>query len=432
MDRTGKSKSIIPPDTADRVNYGQSPLYGLARKIILSHFKRLKRGRLNIIEGNRRHVFGEYSDRFPIEATVTVHHPRTYLKLMLGGTVGAGESYMENLWSADDLTKVVRIVVLNQDLFEVLRDRHTLLTLPISLTIRFINRNTRFGSRKNIRAHYDLGNDFYSLFLDETMTYSCGIFDRDDSTLKDASLAKYDRICRKLRLGPDDHVLEIGTGWGGFAVYAASNYGCRITTTTISKAQYETTEQRIERAGLKDRVELLLEDYRDIEGTYDKLVSIEMIEAVGHQYMDTFFECCGRLLKDDGMMLLQAITIADHAFDRHKHSIDFIKRFIFPGSCIPSVTSMCGSISRKTNLRLVHLEDITPHYAKTLRTWRERFFDNIDRVRAMGFSDTFIRMWEFYLSYCEAGFEERYLSDVQMLFTKPLCRQQPILPAIEF
>jgi cyclopropane-fatty-acyl-phospholipid synthase len=245
-----------------------------------------------------------------------------------------------------------------------------------------------------------------------------------------SSLAKYDRICRKLDLSSEDHVVEIGTGWGGFAIYAAQNYGCRITTSTISAAQHDLAKALIDKAGVAHKVELLLEDYRDLRGKYDKLVSIEMIEAVGHQYFNTFFRSCSKLLKENGMMLLQTITMTDQVFDRHKRSVDFIKRYIFPGSCIPSITAMSRSIARASDLKLFHLEDITPHYARTLRMWRERFFANIDKVRDLDLPETFIRMWDYYLSYCEAGFAERYLGDVQMLLTKPLCRCPPILPTL--
>jgi cyclopropane-fatty-acyl-phospholipid synthase len=243
-------------------------------------------------------------------------------------------------------------------------------------------------------------------------------------------MAKYGRICQKLDLSSKDHLVEIGSGWGGFAIYAAQNYGCRITTTTISSAQYDLAKELIDKAGVAHKVELLLEDYRDLRGKYDKLVSIEMIEAVGHNYLDTFFRTCSKLLQQDGMMLLQAITIADQFFDQHKRSVDFIKRYIFPGSCIPSITAISRSLARASDLKLFHLEDITPHYARTLRTWRHRFFANIEKVRGLGYPETFIRMWEYYLCYCEGGFTERYLGDVQMLLTKPLCRRPPILPAL--
>ncbi|MGD8724104.1 MAG: cyclopropane-fatty-acyl-phospholipid synthase family protein, partial [Desulfobacterales bacterium] len=299
---------------------------------------------------------------------------------------------------------------------------------PFHKTWHFLRKNTRSGSRKNIVAHYDLGNDFYRLFLDETLTYSCGIFENKDYGMRDASLAKYDRICRKLELGPRDDVIEIGSGWGGFAIFAAQNFGCRVTTTTISDQQFELAQRRIADSGAAERIDLVKKDYRDLKGKYSKLVSIEMIEAVGHQYLDAFFKSCSQLLKPDGMMLLQAITISDQVYERHKHSVDFIKRYIFPGSCIPSIAAIAASTTRATDLRLFHLEDITPHYAKTLSCWREQFFSNIDDVRGLGYSEAFIRMWNFYLSYCEAGFKERYIGDVQMLFTKPMCRRESLVP----
>jgi cyclopropane-fatty-acyl-phospholipid synthase len=322
---------------------------------------------------------------------------------------------------------VMRILALNQKAFEDLEKGLARVTAPLNKFYHFLRKNTKKASRENILAHYDLGNDFYSLFLDETMTYSCGIFEHEESTLKDASVAKYDRICRKLQLEPGDRVVEIGTGWGGFAVHAAQNYGAHVTTTTISDEQYQFAQNRFKIAGLENQVELLKKDYRDLGGRFDKLVSIEMIEAVGHHYLNAFFRTCSRLLKDDGMMALQAITIGDQIFNRHKRSVDFIKRYIFPGSCIPSITAISKAIARATDLRLVHLEDITPHYSRTLREWRKRFFANIDRLRALGYSDTFIRMWEYYLCYCEGGFAERYIGDVQMLFSKPLCRCEKII-----
>jgi cyclopropane-fatty-acyl-phospholipid synthase len=255
------------------------------------------------------------------------------------------------------------------------------------------------------------------------MTYSCGIFLSPGRSLREASLEKYDRICRKLRLRSSDRVLEIGGGWGGFALHAAKNYGCRVTTTTISDQQYLFARQLIDKEGMGDRIELLQADYRDLRGTYDKLVSIEMIEAVGHHYLETFFRCCSALLKDDGMLLLQAITIDDREYDNHTRSVDFIKRYIFPGSCIPSLTAIAQAVTTGTNMRLVNLEDITVHYARTLREWRKQFFSNISDVRKLGYSEQFIKMWEYYLSYCEAGFSEHYIGDVQMLFMKPLARQ---------
>ena len=424
------TNSIVPAE-ASALEQRKPRLFDqLAKRLLFKLLSGLRRGELTIIDGSVRRIFGAKSDRFPLGATITIHHPRFYSSVVFGGSIGASEAFMAGQWSTDDLTTVVRITILNREVFEGMEKGLARLTAPLHMFIHLLRGNTKKGSRLNIAAHYDLGNDFYKLFLDETLTYSCNIFEREDSTLKEASLAKYDRICQKLDLSSQDHVVEIGSGWGGFAIYAAQKFGCRITTTTISAAQHDLAKERIDEAGVAQKVELLLKDYRDLRGKYDKLVSIEMIEAVGHQYFNTFFRSCSNLLKENGMMLLQAITMTDQVFERHKRNVDFIKRYIFPGSCIPSIAAMSRSIARASDLKLVHLEDITPHYARTLRTWRERFFANIDKVRDLGLPETFIRMWEYYLCYCEAGFTERYLGDVQMLLTKPLCRRPPILPAI--
>jgi cyclopropane-fatty-acyl-phospholipid synthase len=293
-----------------------------------------------------------------------------------------------------------------------------------------MNRNNRTGSRRNIAAHYDLGNEFFRLMLDETLMYSSAVFERPDMTLAEAQRARLDRICRKLALGPRDHVLEIGTGWGGFALHAATHYGCRVTTTTISREQYALAQERIAQAGLSDRVTVLLEDYRDLRGEYDKLVSIEMIEAVGHEYYETFFTRCSALLKPDGLMLLQAITIADQRYEAARKSVDFIQRYIFPGSCIPSVSVMAQAVARATDMRLMHLEDIGPHYATTLRHWRERLYANADALRQLDLPEEFLHMWEFYLCYCEGGFAERALGDVQLLLAKPQNRLPLSIPEL--
>jgi cyclopropane-fatty-acyl-phospholipid synthase len=411
---------IMPAKVPALETLEERPIDRVSRRIFLTLLKKIRKGKLTLIEDGRQYSFGESSSAGGLSATIRVRHPRFYTGTVFGGSIGSGEAYMAGLWSPDDLTTVIRIVIQNQQVFEEMEKGWARLTEPLNTIYHTLNRNTRIGSRRNIAAHYDLGNDFYALFLDDTMTYSCGIFEQDGSTLEEASAAKYDRICRKLRLAPGDKVVEIGTGWGGFAVHAALNYGVHVTTTTISERQYRYAAARFKSAGLDDRVRLLKKDYRDLQGRYDKLVSIEMIEAVGHQFLPTFFKNCSRLLKDDGMMALQAITIADQAFDRHKRSVDFIKRYIFPGSCIPSIASIGNAIARGSDLRLVHLEDITGHYARTLREWRRRFFENIATVRTMGYSDPFIRMWEYYLCYCEAGFTERYIGDVQMLFAKPM------------
>lgn len=398
---------------------------GIARRVLFTHLRKIERGLITITEGCERHVFGSEGG---LAATITVHDRAFYTDIAFGGSIGAGESYMAGFWSADDLTTLVRIILLNRIVLLDMEGGLSKITAPAHRFLHARRSNTRNGSRRNITAHYDLGNDFYSLWLDETMTYSCNIFERADSTLEDAAIAKYDRICRKLRLRPGDHVLEIGTGWGGFAIHAARNYGCRVTTTTISRQQHDWARERITEAGLSDSVQLLFEDYRDLKGRFDKLVSIEMIEAVGHQFLDTYFSTCSRLLKDNGMMALQAITITDQAYDAHVRNPDFIIHYIFPGGFIPSVSALIRSVAKTTDMKLFHLEDITPHYARTLRFWRERFLINIENVRNLGFGESFLRMWEYYLCYCEAGFCERYIGDAQMIFTKPGARPGDILP----
>jgi len=419
------SLSIIPRPESTRLASGS--LDGLARRVIFWLLGKVQRGSLTLVENGSVFTFGEPGSPATLQATVTLHNPHFYRSLLLAGSRGLGESYVAGWWSADDLTRLIRLLILNLHLLEGLVGRWVRLAAPLYRLLQLPFRNTLAGSRANITAHYDLGNDFYALFLDETMTYSCGIFEQEDSTLEEASLAKYDRICRKLGLQPGDHVLEIGSGWGGFAIHAAGRYGCRVTTTTISRAQYDLARERIAAAGLTDRVTLLLKDYRHLEGIYDKLVSIEMIEAVGYEYWDTFFRVCSDRLKDDGLMCLQAITIADQVFDRYRRSYDFIRSHVFPGSCLTSVAAMTSSLARATDLRLIHLEDITPHYARTLRLWRERFFANLDKVRALGYPESFIRLWEFYLCYCEGGFAEHYLGDVQLVLAKPGYRRTPIL-----
>lgn len=421
------TETIIPSNISYLDRYRPGWLDKMARRTLLKLFAGLKFGELVFKDGKENLRFGKITADFPLTASVSVHDPRFYKAVLSKGTIGSGESYMAGFWSTDNLTHVIRIILRNQMVMQGLDSGWSMITAPLYNLYHFLRRNNRRGSRKNIMAHYDLGNTFYSLFLDDTLTYSSGIFETDTSSLADASIAKYDRICRKLDLTSDDHVLEIGSGWGGYAIHAARNYGCRVTTATISKKQFAVAKQRVAEAGLADRVNILLKDYRELSGTYDKLVSIEMIEAVGHQYYPTFFKTCSDLLKPHGMMAIQAITIGDHLYDQHKFSVDFIKRYIFPGSCIPSIAALHRAMAKSSDFRLFHMEDITPHYARTLHLWRERFFQNIEQIRKLGYPEAFVRMWDFYLAYCEAGFAERYIGDVQMVFTKPLCRRDPIL-----
>ena len=401
-----------------------------ARRAVLARLAGIKRGRIVIEDGDERITFGQDTSNADLRTTIRVTDQRFYSDLALGGSMGAGEAYMAGSWTTDDLTTLVQIMIRNRDVMEGMDGGLARLASPARRLLHYFNRNTKAGSQRNIAAHYDLGNDFFELILDPTLMYSCAIFTRPDSTLEEAAIAKVDRICRKLDLRADDHLLEIGTGWGGFAIHAAKNYGCRVTTTTISRAQHDYAIKKIAAQGLADRITVLFKDYRDLSGQFDKAVSIEMIEAVGHHFVDSYFHKCGELLKPDGVMLLQAITIADQYYESAVRNVDFIKKYIFPGSFIPSVTSLCNSITRASDMRLFHLEDLTPNYAETLKNWRLRMFQNIERVRALGYPEEFIRMWDFYLSYCEGGFRERYIGDVQMLLTKPASRIAPLLPTL--
>jgi cyclopropane-fatty-acyl-phospholipid synthase len=366
--------------------------------------------------------FGKHTAECSLSATVEVVHPQFWADAAFGGTTGAGEAFIHGHWHSDDLVALVRIMVLNRHIMAEMEGGLAFLTAPLRRIFHFMNRNSKDGSRRNIAAHYDLGNDFFQLFLDDTMAYSCGIFERPESTLYEASVAKFDAACDKLALEPTDHLVEIGTGWGGLAIHAARKYGCRVTTTTISKEQYALAKERVAAAGLSDRIDLRLDDYRDLTGRYDKLISIEMIEAVGHHYLDTYIAKCSSLLKPNGAMLLQAITIQDQIYQDALKGVDFIQRFVFPGSFIPSVTAITDAVTRSSDMKVFHLRDIGPHYATTLRKWRESFFANIGRVRALGYPEEFIRLWDYYLCYCEGGFAERQLGDVHMLMVKPLWR----------
>ncbi|MFN0038520.1 MAG: class I SAM-dependent methyltransferase [Burkholderiales bacterium] len=391
-------------------------LAGIARRIVHARLADLRHGRLVLHEPGGEFAFGDPTGG--AEVRITIIDPAFYAELAFGGSVGASESFMLGHWKTNDLTALVRLLIRNRAALDELEGGLALVSAPLRLAAHWLHRNTRAGSRRNISAHYDLGNDFFRLFLDETLMYSCALFERPEMTLAEASIAKLEAVCRKLQLGPNDHVLEIGSGWGGFALHAASRYGCRVTTTTISPSQHFLAIQRIRAAGLQDRVTVLRKDYRELTGSYDKLVSIEMIEAVGHQYYDDFFRICAERLAPGGKMLLQAITIAEQRFEQARREVDFIKRYIFPGCCIPSVSILANAAAASGKLDIVALENIGPHYATTLAQWRRNFLANLDGVRALGLPDSFIRMWEFYFCYCEAGFAERALHDVQILLER--------------
>lgn len=388
---------------------------GWARKIFFKICDQLDGGELIIHEGKQRFSFGVPAhDGLTID--VTVDNSEVYRRLLTSGSNGAAEAYMDGWWHTGNLTALIRLLLRNRSQIQQLEQGLARFAGLVSRLWHAFNRNTETGSRKNIAAHYDLGNDFFATFLDKNLMYSAAVFTTGKESLEQASVAKLERICRKLDLSGQDHLLEIGTGWGGMAVYAAKNFGCRVTTTTISKQQFEAANQWVVREGLEDRITVLLKDYRQLQGRYNKAVSIEMVEAVGHQYLDDYFKTISELLTADGMALIQAITIDDRNYESALKEVDFIKRYIFPGSFIPCVHALTKS-SSQAGLRLFNLEDIGASYALTLQAWRERFNAQLRVIREQGFDDRFIRMWEFYLCYCEGGFRERAISNVQMLFT---------------
>ncbi len=403
-----------------------SRLNTLARRLVLGRLACIEDGRLTVIDGDTELRFG--GDDAALSATITIHDPHFYSDVAFGGAIGGAEAYIGGYWCADSLTDVVRILARNRPVLENMEVGAARFVRPLRQLFHWLNRNTRRGSRRNISAHYDLGNDFFELWLDARMMYSAAIFERPDMSLDAAQIAKLERICRKLKLARGDRLLEIGTGWGGLAIHAAKNYGCHVTTTTISEEQFEYARRRIVAEGLEDRITLLKRDYRDLEGTFDKLVSVEMFEAVGHRYHATFFRKCCELLAPEGLMVLQTITIADQRFEAAKRSVDFIQRYIFPGGSLPSVTSMTRTMTEHTDLRVTHAEDIGPHYATTLRHWHDRLIERLDEVRRLGYSSEFIRMWQYYLCYCEGGFLERAIGNVQMIATRPLNRHAPFVP----
>ena len=402
---------------------------GLFRRRMLALLAQLEGCEIVLQEGADRYLLGRpLAGVEPLRVAVTVHDPALYRLAALGGTVGVGEAWMEGLWDASDLTTLVRIFVRNRDLLDRMESGLARLGGVMLRTLHALRRNSRGGSRRNIAAHYDLGNELFEVFLDRNLMYSSAIFRHESESLEVASERKLERICAKLGLRPGMRVVEIGTGWGGFALHAARHHGVHVTTTTISREQHALAAARIREAGLEDQVTLLLRDYRDLEGSYDRLVSIEMIEAIGPQFLETYFAKASSLLQADGMALIQAITIEDHRYEQALRNVDFIQRFIFPGSFIPSVSAMLGALPRRTDLRPFHLEDIGPSYAITLRRWRERFNAGLARVRELGYPERFVRMWNYYLCYCEGGFLERSIGNVQMLLVKPGARPPQFLP----
>ncbi|HBP46302.1 MULTISPECIES: cyclopropane-fatty-acyl-phospholipid synthase family protein [Pseudomonas] len=397
----------------------------LLRRGVLRQLSQLKSGHLVITENGERLIFGDSGAGLVGE--VQIHDTSVWGMIASNGSIGAGEAFIHGYWSSPDLTKVIRVLVSNMDVLDAMEGGLARLGRPLIRGLHWINRNTRKGSQKNIAAHYDLGNDMFEQFLDPTMMYSAAQFLTADDTLEQAQLNKLQRICQKLDLKPADHLLEIGTGWGSMALYAAQHYGCKVTTTTLSKEQFDYTQTRIEALGLQEQVTLLLEDYRDLTGQYDKLVSIEMIEAVGHHFLPSYFKQCARLLKPHGLMLLQAITIREQRYEQAKSSVDFIQRYIFPGGALPSVQKMLEIVGKDTDMNLMHMEDFGLHYAKTLRLWHENFRRAHGRLTELGYDEYFLRLWEFYLCYCEGGFLERSIGTAQLLLAKPAAMPEPLL-----
>lgn len=411
------SQSIRPPPRT------ATWLERRAKSAILSRLGALRAGRIRLSDGSDVHALGAPADLPSVE--IAVHDPAFYRRVLFGGCVAAAESYMDGHFSCSNLTALMRIFSRDLGVADGMERGLARLSTLIRRIGHRLRRNTIGGARRNIMAHYDLGNDFFSLWLDPTLAYSCAIFEQDDRDLEQASLAKFERICGRLDLQEGDRVLEVGCGWGGFAMYAASRYRCHVTTITISPKQHAYVKHAAAERGLDRLVDVRLQDYRSVEGVFDKAVSIEMIEAVGAERYGEYFRVIDRLLENDGAFLLQAITIADHRYERARRDVDFIQRYIFPGSCIPSVSALASAAARHSTLRIAGLEDITPHYAQTLRIWRERFLARRSEILQLGFDEPFLRMWEWYLSYCEGGFAERRIGDVQMLMVKPGCRKLP-------
>ncbi len=417
-----QSRYVAPPQVTSLPSTTGSALDRRIRNAVLSRLSAIRDANLRIIDRHEHFALGD--ENASLGATIEVHDSRFWRMLAAGGSVGAGEAYMYGLWDCDNLTEVIRVLARNRGILPGLQSQ---LGWVQKIAMNFWHRNTRnslTGSRKNIAAHYDLSNSFFKLWLDERMMYSSAWYQQPDMSLEQAQLAKLDKICRQLDLQPHHHVLEIGTGWGGFAIYAAQNYGCEVTTTTISQAQYQEAMARIRGAGLAGRVHLLCDDYRELDGQYDRIVSIEMVEAVGHQYVDLYFQKVAELLTDEGQALIQAITIEDHRYAAAVKSMDFIKRYIFPGSFIPSLSRL-QQAAATTDLQVADVFEIGQSYALTLAAWRQRFIERLDEVKQQDFSQPFIRMWLFYLCYCEGGFAERALGDVQM----HLIKSQPAAPA---
>ncbi|MBB4862150.1 cyclopropane-fatty-acyl-phospholipid synthase [Pseudomonas nitritireducens] len=407
-----------------------APLAGnLFRQAVIARLRQLRHGCLQVRRGDSQLEFGDPLS--PLHAVIDVQDDAVWAMVACNGSIGAGEAYIHGYWSSPDLAAVTRLFVANLEALDALEGGLALLARPALRALHWLNRNSRRGSQRNIRAHYDLGNDLFERLLDPTLMYSSALFESPAQSLEQAQLHKLESICRKLDLQPGDHLLEIGSGWGSLALYAATHYGCRVTTTTLSQEQYAFAQERIRQFGLQDRVTLLLEDYRELSGRYDKLVSIEMIEAVGHRYLPEYFRRCAALLKDDGLMLLQSITIRDQRYEQARRSVDFIQRYIFPGGALPSITTLLQTATQHTALNLVHLEDFAGDYALTLRHWRNNLRQSRAELLELGYDESFQRLWEFYLCYCQGGFEERAIGVAHLLWAGPAARRASLVDHLE-
>lgn len=432
------SSSIIPASrTLPSADQPDQPglVTRACRRILHNQLSKLNDAQIILLDRGERLAFGCVESEAAPRCTITVRHPRFYRDAVLGGHLAASEGYVHGLWDCDDLTALVRVFARNLSLSDEMDKLSVRIGGAILQVGHYLKRNTLSGSRDNIAAHYDLGNDFFELLLDPTLTYSCAVFESDSTPLIDAQYAKLDRLIDKLDLKPTDHLLEIGTGWGALAVRAVERTGCRVTTTTLSQQQHDHAKKLIEERGLADRITLLMTDYRELQGQYDKLVSVEMIEAVGHGYYGVFFEACSRLLKPDGRGMIQAITIPDERYEAARKCVDFIKKYIFPGSCIPAVGVLKQAMAQHSDLSITHLEELGPHYATTLNRWDLNLRKQRDRVLERGYPDELIRLWHFYLAYCEGGFVERNIGLAHIEVRKPGCTDAPIalseVPAVE-
>jgi len=392
-----------------------------SKKLVHRSLKNISEGTLFIIEGSDKYKFGNNKS---LNAEIIVNNPRFYTEILLGGSIGASEAYIHKSWTSKDLTKVIQLMARNQLTMDSMEGPFRIIMAPVLRMFHALNRNTLYGSKKNIARHYDLSNKFFSLFLDSTMMYSSAIYPNKTSTIEIAAEYKLDVICKKLDLKKSHRVIEIGAGWGGFAIYAAKNYGCHVTTTTISKEQYKYVREKIKQFKLEKHIKIIFKDYRELTGKYDKLVSIEMIEAVGHKFYDSYFQKVSELLNQNGDALIQAITIRDQRYKRAIRSVDFIQKYIFPGSCIPSINAMQNAITGSGDMVIDDVRDIGNHYAKTLAAWREKFTLNKRSIIKLGFDEGFLRMWEFYFCYCQGGFLEKSISTIHLHITKPNYRNK--------